>query len=107
MFARRVSLDLRSKNNVAEFTEMFEKEVLPMLRKQKGFKDELMFVQPGEIKAFGISLWDRREDAELYGRETYPAVEKLLSKFIEGQARVASYEVLHSTCHKIGAPVTV
>jgi hypothetical protein len=107
MFARRVSLDLKSSSNVADFTEMFEKEVLPMLRKQKGFKDELMFVQPGGTKAFGISLWDRKEDAEVYGRDTYPAIEKILSKFVEGSARVASYDVRNSTYHKIGMPVTV
>jgi hypothetical protein len=107
MFARRVSLELKSNNNVGDFTEMFEREVLPMLRKQKGFKDELMFVAPDGIKAFGISLWDRKEDAELYGRETYPAIEKILSKFVEGSARVASYDARISTFHKIGAAVAV
>src|SRR5688572_12810036 len=107
MFARRVSLDLKQSSNVADFTEMFEKEVLPMLQKQKGFRDEIMFVQPGGTKAFGISLWDRKEDAELYGRETYPGIEKILSKFIEGSARVATYEVKSSTLHKIGSALAV
>ena len=106
MFARRVSLELKS-NSVAEFTEQMEKEVLPMLRKQKGFQDEIMFIAPGGIKAFGISLWDRKEDAELYGRDTYPQIEKMMAKFIDGAPRVASYDVVNSTFHKIGASVTV
>ncbi len=90
MFARRVSLELKS-----------------MLRKQKGFQDEITFVAPGGTKAFGISLWDRKEDAELYGRETYPQVEKILAKFVDGSPRVSTYDVSNSTFHKIGATVPV
>ena len=92
---------------VASFTEQMEKEILPMLRKQKGFKDEITFVAPGGTKAFGISLWDRREDAETYGRETYPQVEKILIKFSDGTPRVTVYEVASSTFHKIGVAVPV
>ena len=106
MFARRVSLELKS-NNVADFTERMENEILPMLRKQKGFQDEITFVAPGGTKAFGISLWDRKEDAETYGRETYPQVEKILAKFVDGSPRVSMYDVSNSTFHKIGASVPV
>ena len=106
MFARRVSLELKS-NNVADFTERMENEILPMLRKQKGFQDEITFVAPGGTKAFGISLWDRKEDAETYGRETYPQVEKLLAKVVDGSPRVSMYDVSNSTFHKIGASVPV
>lgn len=106
MYARRVSLELKP-NMVATFTEQMEKEILPMLRKQNGFKDEITFVAPGDIKAFGISLWDRKEDAEIYGRETYPQVEKILLKVSDGTPRVAMYEVATSTFHKIGVAVPV
>jgi hypothetical protein len=40
MFARTVSIHLRP-NSVAEFTQTIETEILPLLRKQKGFEDEL------------------------------------------------------------------
>ena len=106
MFARRVSLELKP-NNVADFTERMEKEVLPMLRKQKGFQDEITFVTPDGTKAFGLSLWDRKEDAETYGRETYPQVEKILSKFVDGSLKVSTYDVMNSTFHKIGDSVRV
>jgi hypothetical protein len=106
MFARRVSMELKS-NKVAEFTERMEKEVLPMLRKQKGFQDELTFVAPGGTKAFGISLWDRKEDAEAYGRETYPQVEKIMAKFTDGSPSVSTYDVSNSTFHNIAASVPV
>ena len=46
MFARKVSMHLKP-NSVAEFTQRVEKDVLPLLRKQKGFKDEITCVTPG------------------------------------------------------------
>jgi hypothetical protein len=54
MFARKVSMDL--KGSVPEFTETLEREVLPLLRKQKGFRGEITFVAPQGKEAFGISL---------------------------------------------------
>jgi len=43
MFARRVYMHLKP-NSVAEFTQRLEKDILPLLRKQKGFQDEITFV---------------------------------------------------------------
>jgi hypothetical protein len=57
MFARRVYMHLKP-NSVAEFTQRLEKDILPLLRKQKGFQDEITFVGQGGREAFGISLWD-------------------------------------------------
>jgi len=106
MFARRVSMDLKP-NTSAELTQKLEKEVIPMLRKQKGFQDEISFVATGGARAFGISLWDKSESADTYSRETYPEVEKILAKFVEGTPRVDTYEVSNSTFHKIAARLPV
>ncbi|MCJ7591506.1 MAG: hypothetical protein MUO51_09150, partial [Woeseiaceae bacterium] len=62
MFARRVSIDLKP-DNKAEFTHKLEKEILPLLRKQKGFQDEISFVTTAGREAFAISLWDNKESA--------------------------------------------
>jgi hypothetical protein len=104
MFARRVSMQLKP-NSVPEFTQRIEKDVLPLLRKQTGFQDELTFVAPGETNAFGISLWDSKVNAEAYNRATYPEVTKLLARVIEGTPQVETYEVCNSTFHKIAAAV--
>lgn len=106
MYARRVSMQLKP-NSAAKFTQKLEEKVLPLLRKQKGFQDELAFVAPNGTEAFGISLWDRTESAETYGRETYPEVVKILSEVVEGTPKVSTFEVCHSTFHKIASPVTV
>src|SRR6266481_4394519 len=104
MFTRRVSMHLKP-NSVAEFTKTIEKDILPLLRKQKGFQDEITFVVPGGTEAFGVSLWDNRENAEAYNRETYPEVAKILARVVEGTPKVETYEVANATFHKIAVAV--
>ena len=100
MFARSVTIRLKS-NSVGEFNRTFEKEVLPLLQKQRGFQDEISLVSSNGTEAVGISLWERQEDAELYNRATYPEVQKLLAKVSEGTPHVQTYEVGTSTIHKV------
>jgi heme-degrading monooxygenase HmoA len=105
MYARRVSLQLKP-NSTAEFTQRLEKQVIPMLRKQNGFKDEITFVVPAGTEAFGVSLWDSKENADAYNRGPYAEVTKILANLVEGTPRVDTYEVSNSTFHKIGAAAT-
>ena len=102
MYARQVSMDLKpaSRN---DFTHKIEAEILPLLRKQKGFQDEITFVNPAGKDAFTVSLWDSKESAENYSRIAFAEVTRLLSKLVEGTPRVKSYEVANSTFHKIAA----
>jgi heme-degrading monooxygenase HmoA len=74
-----------------------------LLRKQKGFQDEITLVAPERNEAVAISFWDKKEDAEAYNREKYPEILKTLSKMVEGTPRVESFEVANSTSHKIAA----
>ncbi|MHB8539892.1 MAG: hypothetical protein ACYDCD_02975 [Candidatus Acidiferrales bacterium] len=104
MFARKVSMHLKP-NSVAEFTRRIEKDVLPLLRKQKGFQDEITCITTGEKEAFGISLWENKENAETYNRGTYSEVTKFLAGLVEGTPQVETYEVSNSTFHKIAAAV--
>jgi len=106
MFARRVYMHLK-RNCVAEFTQRLEKDILPLLRKQKGFQDEITFVGQGGTEAFGISLWDKTENAETYNRGTYPEVTKILATVVEGAPQVETDDVANSTFHKIAAAVVV
>ena len=105
MFARNVSLHLKP-NSVGEFSRMIEKEIIPLLRKQKGFQDEIMFIASGGLEAVGISLWEEKENAEAYHRRTYPEVMKALAKVVDGIPQIQTYEVSNSTFHKIAIPVT-
>ena len=104
MFARQVSMRLKPNSSKA-FTDTIEKEIIPILRKQKGFQDEITLVAPGGLEAIGISFWDQKENAEAYSRTTYAEVQKALAKVVEGTPQVQTYEVSNSTFHKIAARV--
>ena len=100
MFARKVTMQLKP-SATAELTQRLEKEIIPLLRKQKGFQDEIVFVAPGGQFAFGISLWDTKENAEAYNGGSYSEVTKILANVIEGNAKVETFNVTNSTFHKI------
>jgi heme-degrading monooxygenase HmoA len=102
MFARSVSIRLKP-NSGAEFNRAFENEILPLLRKQKGFRDELALIDPNGSEVLAISLWDQKENADAYGRETYPEVLKGLGKVVQGIPEVHTHEVSSSTFHKVSA----
>ena len=100
MFARNVSIHLKS-NMLSDYTRTFEKDVLPLLRKQNGFKDEITFADAGEVDVTAISLWENKTDAEAYNTNTYPQVLKTMARFIEGTPKVQTSDVVNSTFHKI------
>ena len=106
MFARSVSIRLKN-NSVAEFTRLIETEALPLLRKQHGFQDELTFIVPGGGEAIAISLWDEKQNADSFGRNSYPEVLKALGSVVDGTPQVRTFEVCNSTFHKIAAPAGV
>src|SRR5258708_28953325 len=100
MFARSVTVRLKP-NSVAEFNRTFEKEVLPLLQKQRGFRDAISLVASNGSEVVGISLSDQKEDAEAYNLITYTEVQKVLSRGIQGTPQVQTYEVGSSTFHKV------
>jgi len=104
MFARNVSIHLKS-NMLSDYTQTFEHDVLPLLRKQQGFKDELTFAGPGVADVTAISLWENKTDAEAYNTNTYPQVLKTMARFIEGTPKVQTSDVVTSTFHEIAVPL--
>ena len=102
MFARTVTMNLKADSS-AEFTRTLENQIIPLLRKQKGFQDEITLLGPRRTEAVAISFWDQIENADAYAREVYPEVLKTLAKIVEGTPKVESYEVSNSTFHEIAA----
>jgi hypothetical protein len=103
MYARNVSFHLKS-NMLADYTRTFDKDILPLLRKQSGFKDEITFAGPNGIDVTAISLWDDKADADRYNTNSYPEVLKTLARFIEGTPKVQTSDVVSSTFHKVAVP---
>ena len=105
MFARNVSIHLKS-NMLSDYTRTFEKDILPLLRKQNGFKDEITLAGPGGVDVTAISLWNNKADADAYSSNTYPQVLKTMARFIEGTPKVQTSDVVNSTFHKSAELVT-
>ena len=103
MFARTVSIHLKS-NMLSDYNRTFEKDIFPLLRKQKGFRDEITLSNPSRLDAIAISLWENRADAEAYNTNTYPEVLKTLARMIDGTPRVQTFEAVTSTFHKVAVP---
>jgi heme-degrading monooxygenase HmoA len=102
MYSRHVTLNIKP-NQRAELTQTFEREILPLLQKQNGFMDELVFFGPDNKSVIAISLWESKESADTYNRESYPQVLKSLTRVIEGTPEVRGCEVAFSTLHKTAA----
>ena len=100
MFARNVSFRLKS-NMFSDYTRTLENEILPLLRKQKGFKDEITVSNPGSLDAIAISLWDSKANAEAYNTNTYPEVLRTLARMIDGTPKVQTFEAVTSTFHNV------
>lgn len=98
MFARNVTLHVKP-NQTKEVTAKIDKEVLPILRKANGFRD-LITMSRENNETVGISLWNTKEQADAYSKDTFPQVAKLLEPFITGSPEVRNYEVSGSTSHK-------
>jgi len=105
MFTRHVIMELKP-NATTEFANVIDSKVLPLLRKQKGFRDLITFVAPDRSEAIAISFWDAKEEAEAYNVTGYPEVLKTLTGIVEGTPRVGIAEVQTSTFQKLAAAKT-
>jgi molybdate-binding protein len=100
MYARNVSFRLKS-NMQSDYTRTFENQILPLLQKQKGFKEEINLCSHGSTDVVTISLWDNKSNADDYNTNTYPQVLKTLANVIDGTPRVQTFDTVVSTFHNV------
>jgi quinol monooxygenase YgiN len=104
MYARIVSLDLKP-NTHKQFSVLFQQQILPDLRKQQGFRDEILLVDPGAPRVVAISTWDTKENAEAYADKAYTDAVKSLADVLEGTPEVKTYQLAFSTLYQIAVGV--
>jgi hypothetical protein len=88
-FARSIRFDIATDKN-EEFHTLFRNQVLPMLKKQDGFKNELLFVQDQHVLA--ISVWNNVDSARKYETATYPQLDKVLRPVMSGKPTVETFQ---------------
>ena len=105
MFARKLSIRVKPEM-LAEFTSLFEREIVPLLRRQQGFKDELVLAAPGSRDVLALSFWETSADAEAYFNSAYKDALTVLAPVIAGTPRVGTPDVLHTTLYDTHAAVS-
>jgi anti-sigma B factor antagonist len=102
MFTRRVIMNIKP-GSAAEVGRIFEDEVIPPLRRQKGMRHDDTFISPELSEAVLNSYWDTQEYAESYGLMAYPAALKALSEVLEETPKVETFGISSSTFHHVTA----
>ena len=88
----------------AEFDTAWRNEILPALKKQVGFVDEmLLFETENPNRGVGLSFWKRQEDAERYHRDVFPQLVNSLRHLIDTAPTVRSFTVEAAETFRIPA----
>ena len=104
MFVRNVSLYLKP-HSMKEFLKLMDTEIIPLLRKQRGFQDAITLAVPGGREIVAMSFWEHEENARAYTTNSYPEVLRILEHLLDGSPHVRTLDVVSSTIHKIGSRV--
>src|SRR5207244_11744774 len=103
MFTITVKVTTKS-GKARELATVINDKVLPILKKQTGFVDESVLVsEPEPDRVLAISFWNKKEDAERYQEEQYPAIHDMIRHLLETEPLVRTFNVASSTTHKIAA----
>jgi quinol monooxygenase YgiN len=103
MFTRIVELTAKT-GKQRELTSAVNDKVVPILKKQTGFVDEIVLASDTEPnRVLSLSFWKRREDAEQYHQQHYAAIRDMLTTLLEADPVIRTFIVDTSTTHKIAA----
>jgi heme-degrading monooxygenase HmoA len=103
MFTRVVELTTKLGKN-EQLSATINDRVLSILKKQKGFVDEMVFVSDKEDnRVLALSFWNTKEDAEQYQRTEYSKVQEAVRPLLDAEPMIRTFEVHTSTAHKIAA----
>jgi heme-degrading monooxygenase HmoA len=87
-----------------EFVTAWNNEILPTLKKQQGFVDEiLLFGAEDPNLGVGLSFWKTREEAERYHHEVFPKMASSVQHLINGAPTVRSFNVEAAETFRIPA----
>jgi hypothetical protein len=90
MYARKVSLCLKSEF-VSQFLRKIEYEVVPLLRKQRGFLDQLIIVSDNGNLVYVYTFWENKEAAERHDSTTLPMLNQLLADVVDGELHIQAF----------------
>ncbi len=102
MYVRQVTAHFKP-SKFDMLNQRLEEEVIPLLKRQSGFRDELSIFDKDKDEAITMSFWDTKQDADTYARDLYPSVHKKMEETLEDTPQIRSFEVANSTWYDIHA----
>ncbi len=101
MIARHIEVTLKP-DRYNEFKTLYENEILPILKRQNGFLDEIALVTEDKMdRHIVVSLWKTKFDAENYSKREFPKVVEMLKPFLVSVPTVEYFTVEHTTFRKV------
>jgi len=103
MFTRIVEMTSKAGKS-QELAHTINDKAVPILKKQRGFVDEIVLVSFGKAnQVLALSFWNKREDAEEYRKEQYENIHNMVRPLLETEPEIRTFDVHTSTTHKIAA----
>src|ERR1700694_2507641 len=87
-----------------EFLKAWSNQVLPLLKKQSGFVDEILLLENGTNHGCGLSFWKSQKDADRYQREVFHQASRHVEPFLEGPPTIRNFDVAASETFHISPP---
>ncbi len=101
MIARHIEVNLKPEKLV-EFKNLYEKEILPLMKRQTGFLDSITLVPENmNDKSVTITLWRTKQDCENYHNKDYPKVLDLVRPFLRDTPKIDLFNVEYTTFRKV------
>jgi quinol monooxygenase YgiN len=103
MFTRIVEMTSKPGKS-QELADTINDKAVPILKKQRGFVDEIVLVSSGKPdQVLALSFWNKQEDAEEYQREQYQRIHDTVRHLLETEPEIQTFNVHTSITHKIAA----
>jgi uncharacterized protein (UPF0371 family) len=87
-----------------EFVNAWQSQILPLLKKQNGFVDEiLLFENATPQSCVGLCLWKTQADGEHYHREVFPKAKDFVQHLLNGAPAIRGFDVEAAETFRIAA----
>ena len=100
MFARSIHMKLKPKSALT-FSRLYNRQVLPVLREQPGFKDGMTLISGERAEAIVLSFWDRRSSADAFAKSAYAGLIADLDGVLASPPQVSTMVLSNSTKHQL------
>jgi heme-degrading monooxygenase HmoA len=87
-----------------EFLKAWSSQIVPLLKRQDGFVDEILLLEEVSEKPCGLCFWKSKEQAERYRREIFPQAKQLVEHLLTGTPNLRGFEVAAAETFNVRAP---